>query len=155
MRRISKFGLGGNGFVYFAQCGVGGPVKIGFTNNIERRISTLQSGCPIPLRVIGVIVRAGEIDESILHDHFEDCRMHGEWFWPSPGLLDFVRDHTFRYSGLDRYGHGYIINAEQQASLSRQIVEMLYAARDRQLQANLDYNAAVMAAASQLAARYG
>jgi hypothetical protein len=60
-------------------------VKIGSTvGNPARRLSQFQLGCPLRLRVIGLL--NGMEQELILHMRFADRRLHGEWFHPS--ILD-------------------------------------------------------------------
>ncbi len=62
--------------------------KIGITNDLEKRLSTLQTGCPHQLRVV-FYVEADMDDylgkeikyiESFLHKNFEQYRHRGEWF---------------------------------------------------------------------------
>ena len=73
---------------YFVQAEGGGPIKIGRTNaGITTRLRDLQAGSPVPLVVVGEL----PIDvEAMLHFEFESDRLHGEWFRPSPVLLNFI-----------------------------------------------------------------
>jgi hypothetical protein len=66
-----------------------GPVKIGRTTNLQRRVAELQSGSPVPLRIFGVVeldrLRCdGEGDpptfEVACHRMLTGARVHGEWF---------------------------------------------------------------------------
>lgn len=76
------------GHVYLIQLGDTDVFKIGITNNINRRISQLQSKSPIPLNLIyqwtGHDYHAFE---SILHKTFEKKRVKGEWFKLTAGDL--------------------------------------------------------------------
>jgi hypothetical protein len=74
------------GTIYFIQPEAGGPVKIGFTADLERRLVALRTGSPVPLKVIGTCM--GTVaDEKRLHLHFDAERVDREWFAPSPELL--------------------------------------------------------------------
>jgi hypothetical protein len=74
--------------IYFIQAG-GGPIKIGTTNKIGRRLENMQSGNHEPLALIGIIPGGWKI-EGGLHVKFAADRKRGEWFNPSPALLDFI-----------------------------------------------------------------
>lgn len=56
-----------------------GVVKIGFTNDVKRRLSTLQTGHTRPLKVIRLF-EGGPAEEARLHALFADVRTKGEWF---------------------------------------------------------------------------
>lgn len=75
--------------VYFAQAGEGGPIKIGTSEQVERRIRSLQSSIPQPLRLLGTVL-GGHARERELHRQFEALRIQGEWFRPEAPLLDFI-----------------------------------------------------------------
>lgn len=75
--------------VYVIQANIGGPVKIGISNNIQERIAQFQAGCPFPLVVIKVYERVAARLEIELHKIFYKYRLHGEWFSEEVlGLLD-------------------------------------------------------------------
>ncbi|MDH4263942.1 MAG: GIY-YIG nuclease family protein [Spirochaetia bacterium] len=73
-------------FVYFIQCGKKGPIKVGVANNVDERLSTLQTGCPIKLifihkfNVDGNDMQAYNI-ESHIHKILKKQRIYGEWFF--------------------------------------------------------------------------
>lgn len=75
--------------VYFIQRG-DGPIKIGYSKNPKGRLSALQTGIPERLTLLGV-VPGGKAREQELHREFGRTRIQGEWFHPSPSLLDFIR----------------------------------------------------------------
>ena len=54
-------------------------VKIGWTTNLRNRLSSLQSGSPVELRVYRTYPGGREL-EKWLHVHFKRSRKHGEWF---------------------------------------------------------------------------
>jgi hypothetical protein len=79
----------GAGFIYFVQAGNHGPIKIGITDNVRRRLKSLQSSSPEPLRLL-FSFNGSEVIESALHQKFSSCRMHGEWFRPTTELVSFI-----------------------------------------------------------------
>lgn len=85
-------------FVYFIQSGPGGPVKIGHTVDVEKRLASLQTGCPDKLDVLGVIkCDNGRAKETELHRRFTDLRInHSEWFRWSPTLADAIAKEAVR-----------------------------------------------------------
>lgn len=70
--------------VYFVQSGKTGPIKIGISRNIEKRLETMQTGNPNLLRLLFCIEadsrgHAREI-ECWLHRRFKSQHIRGEWF---------------------------------------------------------------------------
>jgi len=67
------------GRIYFVQPTTGGPIKIGFSEDVARRLRDLQAMSPVKLRVISSF--AGTIfDEKRIHEELKQFRAHGEWF---------------------------------------------------------------------------
>lgn len=75
-------------FLYALFCEDGGGpgyVKIGYTQRIGRRISSLRTSSPIPAKMLATVeigaseIRAKQI-ESALHQRFADRKSTGEWF---------------------------------------------------------------------------
>lgn len=77
------------GFIYAIQVGHSGPVKIGFTVDLERRFNTLQSASPWPLRVIAS-VPANKLSEPWIHGQLSAYRIGGEWFRWTPPVKSLV-----------------------------------------------------------------
>lgn len=77
-------------YTYFLQAVPDGPIKIGSTRNLPVRLRTLCAKSPIPLRLLGVI--EGDAEERC-HLLLGASRLYGEWFAPTAGLLDFVREN--------------------------------------------------------------
>lgn len=76
--------------VYFVQCeDEFGPVKIGISDDVQRRLADLQSCNPYPLRLLTVI-SGGLLMEQALHKRFGKWRRNGEWFSYSAELRTFV-----------------------------------------------------------------
>lgn len=77
--------------VYFIQGHTTRLIKIGYARNIAGRLTMLQCGSPDLMSVIGY-ERAPFSRERELHQMFSLARMHGEWFYPTPALLDYIAD---------------------------------------------------------------
>jgi hypothetical protein len=77
--------------VYFIQCGQGGPIKIGISDDLPRRLSKMQADCPFEMIVLG-IMPGGVEEEMALHERFSAFRIRGEWFWPARELANYVSD---------------------------------------------------------------
>lgn len=71
-------------FVYLVQQGYTGPIKIGLSDNVCKRIEELQTGNPVELLLIAAIgpmsrKKAEQLEKS-LHKKFRHKRIRGEWF---------------------------------------------------------------------------
>lgn len=71
--------------IYFVLCREASAVKIGHTQTrgiahiLHKRVSMLQSGCPLRLELI--CVREGCLEEEReIHARFAGSQIHGEWF---------------------------------------------------------------------------
>jgi len=73
--------------VYFI--GGAGKIKIGVAQDPQSRLDTLQTGSPVPLKILAVC-DGGYEREGELHKRFADTRLYGEWFDASSELLDFI-----------------------------------------------------------------
>lgn len=54
-------------------------VKIGFTRSPKERLMAIQTTCPYPLEVLGVMPGTRKL-EAALHELFRGRRKFGEWF---------------------------------------------------------------------------
>lgn len=77
--------------VYFIRRGESGPVKIGFSANVRKRVRSLQTGSAEPLKLLAV-AEGGEQTERFLHEQFARHRLEGEWFSPDASLLGLISD---------------------------------------------------------------
>jgi len=77
------------GYIYFLRAGQDGPIKIGFTAVLERRLAQLRAGSSIALCILG-IYRGTKSGEAAIHRWFNDEWLHNEWFAPTQRLLDFL-----------------------------------------------------------------
>lgn len=73
------------GTIYFVGFG-DGPIKIGFTANLDYRMEHLQTACPYKLELLAT-VKGGLGTERELHTRFAEHRIRGEWFSPAPDIL--------------------------------------------------------------------
>lgn len=78
------------GFVYFVQVGDSGPYKIGWSQDVERRIAQLQVANPGKLILRGTVPGTRET-ETEYHHRFRTARVMGEWFQNTDELKEFVR----------------------------------------------------------------
>jgi hypothetical protein len=74
---------------YFIQSEADGRIKIGVTTDFVSRFRGLVMSSPSALKVLGVV--QGDI-ESMCHVMLRKWRLHGEWFQPSPEVLEFVHE---------------------------------------------------------------
>jgi hypothetical protein len=78
-------------------------VKIGFTNDINNRLSQLQVSSPVKLFILGLIEGTVE-DEYMYHLKFKNLHCHGEWFKYTDEINKFIetlnRDLMWKY-GFD------------------------------------------------------
>jgi hypothetical protein len=85
-------------WVYFIKGhGVYDKIKIGLTNNMKKRLSTLQTGNHNKLEIVAHIKTHNMKQlETSLHNHFDYCRTAGEWFTLTMDnvgeFLDYYRD---------------------------------------------------------------
>lgn len=77
------------GYIYFIQMGFMGPIKIGLTKDIDKRLVSLQTGSPYPLRLLSW-TPGNEETEKYVHDLYRDHRLEGEWFLPHPDLVQDI-----------------------------------------------------------------
>ena len=68
-------------FLYVIQAKETHYIKIGFTQDVERRLADLQPGCPHELQVLCLILcENAPAVERLLHKHFAASHIRGEWF---------------------------------------------------------------------------
>jgi hypothetical protein len=81
------------GDVYFIQAGEG-AIKIGWSQDVFRRIIELQTASAEKLKLLGVIPSVTMQEERNLHRRFASIRKEAEWFQPSSELLSYVRKNA-------------------------------------------------------------
>lgn len=75
--------------VYVVQPEAMQMVKIGSARDVNKRVTDLQAGCPVGLRVVAQLVCIKTM-EFMIHAAFQEERRHNEWFALSPRLIDFI-----------------------------------------------------------------
>lgn len=65
--------------MYFAIQSTGRKMKIGHSQNVKRRLSSLQCGSAAHLKILGYI-EGDESTEKALHEMFKHRHDRGEWF---------------------------------------------------------------------------
>lgn len=76
-------------FVYFAQAGDGGPIKIGTSRRVAHDLNRIQSEIPFTLNTLKV-VDGGRTLESKLHKALSDYHIRSDWYEPSGPLMSLV-----------------------------------------------------------------
>lgn len=94
----------GRSWVYFAQAGEGGPVKIGQSRQVGVRIRALAAGNAAEVKLLGTIPET-DVTEAFLLDCFAPHRLRGEWHKPVPELLELAD------AGRRIYEAGYVVCA--------------------------------------------
>lgn len=85
--------------VYFIQSGTNGPIKVGTTTDIDKRLFALQAGNPERL-VLMATTPGGHALERELHALLARGALGREWFKrDTPGLMETV-EHILRHGTL-------------------------------------------------------
>lgn len=57
-----------------------GAIKIGFSAEPHKRLAAIRTHSPLPVRLIAILGPGTHREERALHDRFDHCRSHAEWF---------------------------------------------------------------------------
>lgn len=88
-RQVMEFRAQYAGALYAIKAG--DFIKIGFTKgDIAARMAQLQTGCPMPLRLLGT-GPGGRFIEKRIHSILSSYRAHGEWFRDEPTVRHFIQ----------------------------------------------------------------
>jgi hypothetical protein len=79
--------------IYFAQVGSGGPIKIGYSQNVDARLRQLESRClGLPFFLLATLP-GGKIEEREIHQKFSPYRYgRSEFFLPNCDIIRFITD---------------------------------------------------------------
>jgi hypothetical protein len=69
----------------------GESIKIGVSQNIDRRLSTLSTGNATQLKLIGFFSGGYELEREI-HSRFVKVRDNGEWMKPTPDFIEYLNE---------------------------------------------------------------
>lgn len=92
-------------------------IKIGISQNIEKRIADLQTGCPVRIKALTAILIKKEIGlktERAFHRALHDHQAESEWFYLN--IDTYKKTHEFLF-GLVRSGDGQLVNIYQKGKL--------------------------------------
>lgn len=79
--------------IYFLLSPETNTVKIGFTTNVDKRLSVLQTGSPYQLQLVKVISGSPR-KEKQLHQKFAEYNIRGEWFTWCDTIKNYVDELT-------------------------------------------------------------
>lgn len=66
-----------------------GIIKIGISNDVDSRRVQLEHACGVTLDVLRIVDGGADYEQDV-HDAFGPCRLRGEWFAPTPELLELA-----------------------------------------------------------------
>lgn len=75
--------------VYFIEAVGLARVKIGYSDNPEKRLAQLSTGSPVELRIMRTVAGGQELEKQ-LHAKFDHLRIDGEWFHLTKELQVFI-----------------------------------------------------------------
>ena len=75
--------------IYAIRAGDCGPVKFGVARDPRSRLSTLQTGSPVELKLLAS-APVHESNEKLIHRYLRGQRERGEWFRPDEKTLEVV-----------------------------------------------------------------
>ena len=87
------------GWVYLIEAGKGGPVKVGWAKDPQRRMSNLQAGHPEQLSLLAVIPGTRHLEGEIHRKLGRHANRGGEWFDRRAALRllnPIIQDHGVR-----------------------------------------------------------
>ena len=84
--------------VYFIQCNDDNKyIKIGWTaGKLSSRFKAMQTGCPYPLKILGILDCRSGIEHA-LHHLFREHKVFREWYVPADKILKFIEESTINY----------------------------------------------------------
>jgi hypothetical protein len=82
--------IGDSARVYFLEAIGLDKIKIGASEDVADRCRVIQGLSPVPLSLL-CHVPGGEQLERSLHERFSHLRSHGEWFYATPELREFIK----------------------------------------------------------------
>ncbi|WP_224364201.1 DNA N-6-adenine-methyltransferase [Hyalangium versicolor] len=114
--------------VYFAR-GPTGNIKIGVSANPWARVASLQTGAGGGKIVLLAIVDGGVEDERRLHERFASTRLVGEWFSPTPEILELIAS----FPPAEDSRHAQTVGATEPPSVTPSVTQEEREKRKREL----------------------
>lgn len=109
--------------IYFIQNAVNKAIKIGFSQDVDKRLVQLRCATPDELALIGVIPGSMS-DEKALHQQFKRYRLSGEWFSPKENLLKEIGRLLEKHQSKGFHNAYWALNWEPQVFILNEIVSM-------------------------------
>ncbi len=78
-------------YIYFIEAVGQDRIKIGKADDPEARLKQLQTGCPVPLRLLGIINCQAGIERT-LHAKFAEDNIQGEWFQATEAIRKYIEE---------------------------------------------------------------
>ena len=78
-----------SGYIYAFQIGDDGPIKIGFTTNVEKRKKGIETSTPYDLSIL-LNIPGTKTNECWTHSRLRPHRLRGEWFYNCEEVLRFL-----------------------------------------------------------------
>jgi hypothetical protein len=76
--------------IYYIQSAEGGPIKVGYSNDVPRRIRQLEAHYGKPIAILGTMW-GGRAEEAEIHARFAHLRIgRTEQFRPAADLMAFI-----------------------------------------------------------------
>lgn len=70
--------------------------KIGVSDNPQKRLKSIQTGCPYKVNILSHYPELGYDTEKDLHKRFKKYRMQGEWFRIKGEVEKLIHDNPFK-----------------------------------------------------------
>ncbi len=77
-------------FLYVIAYSDSGPCKIGYASNATKRLRTMQTGCPLELKIRSMWVHdklSAKHLEQHIHGFLKPLRIRGEWYKTTPAEI--------------------------------------------------------------------
>lgn len=103
--------------VYMIRAGQNGPVKIGFTDDVAKRLAMMQTGNHEQLTVLRLF-EGSAAEEARLHERFADNHLRGEWHHFCKAMMGDVGLAEILPSPAEIPPPHGLINPDQQTLLS-------------------------------------
>lgn len=114
---VGDFGPGHYIHVYAIAPKGGGAVKFGRAIDVKKRFSSIQTGSPVKLEMLGSVFVPVAVETEI-HAYLKEHRSHGEWFYPTVLVMELAsliaaRDAKGLITKLSLYRLLPVADAEQ------------------------------------------
>lgn len=78
------------GTIYFIECPALNAVKIGYTTNIKARLSAIQTGNPLPVRVLATFPGTRR-QERLIQKALKEFQLMREWFILNDTVKEIIK----------------------------------------------------------------